>query len=249
VLVEDGAVPRTVLPQALRRIKEIAEENELEVALLFHAGDGNLHPQIIFDERNPEQTKKVKAAGYKMLNACVELGGTISGEHGIGLDKREAMKWLFGRETLSLFRRLKTAFDPLNLCNSDKLLPLVGKVEMVKAPPTSGPEQVVSWSGMAPETEEEAINTVSKWAGEHAPFGIQGTKTKYAVNESHVLQLQNLCRVMDSDQGNLTITVQAGARVADIRTLVEKDNQYLWVAGEGTIGGVVATCSSVSPPL
>src|SRR5262249_50427203 len=117
VLVEDGAVPRTKLPEALKRIKAIAQESKLRVALLFHAGDGNLHPQIVFDERDAAKTKIVKEAGYKMLKACVELGGTISGEHGIGVDKREAMKWLFNRETLTLFRRLKNAFDPENLCN------------------------------------------------------------------------------------------------------------------------------------
>ncbi|OVE77345.1 hypothetical protein BVX98_03020, partial [bacterium F11] len=119
VLVEDGAVPRTKLPEAIRKIKEIADESSLRVALLLHAGDGNLHPQIIFDERDPQQTHLVKEAGYRMLKACVDLGGTISGEHGIGIDKREAMKWLFGRETLMLFRRLKNAFDPTNLCNPD----------------------------------------------------------------------------------------------------------------------------------
>lgn len=124
VLVEDGAVPRNKLPAALKRIRKIASENALSVSLVFHAGDGNLHPQILFDERNETETRKVKQAGYEMLKACVELGGTISGEHGIGLDKREAMRWLFSPETLTLFRRIKQALDPENLCNPDKLIPV-----------------------------------------------------------------------------------------------------------------------------
>jgi glycolate oxidase subunit GlcD len=142
VLVEDGAVPRTKLPEALKQIKEIAEEAGIRVALLFHAGDGNLHPQIIFDERDEEFTKTVKEAGHRMLKVCVDLGGTISGEHGIGIDKREAMKWLFTRETLSLFRRLKNVFDPENLCNPDKLIPLVSM------PKTEGSDKAKSVSSL-----------------------------------------------------------------------------------------------------
>lgn len=129
VLVEDGAVPRNKLPQALKRIRKIASEYALSVSLVFHAGDGNLHPQILFDERNEAETRKVKQAGTEMLKACVELGGTISGEHGIGIDKREAMRWLFSAETLALFRRIKQALDPENLCNPDKLIPAVDQQE------------------------------------------------------------------------------------------------------------------------
>src|SRR5205814_4346239 len=117
--------------------------------------------------------------------ACVGLGGTISGEHGIGMDKREAMKWLFSRETLSLFRRLKMAFDPNNLCNPDKLIPLIGKTETVgKKESTDDVEQIGGWGGEGPTNEEELIQKVKKWAVEKRPFGIQGSNSKYQVSES-----------------------------------------------------------------
>ncbi|MBI4396396.1 MAG: FAD-binding protein [Elusimicrobia bacterium] len=124
VLVEDGVVPRTRLPEAVKRIRAIAAREGIRMGLIAHAGDGNLHPNMIFDERNPEETRLVRAAGYEMMKVCVELGGSISGEHGIGIDKREAMRWLFTPQTLTVFRKIKTAFDPDNLCNPDKLIPV-----------------------------------------------------------------------------------------------------------------------------
>lgn len=250
VLVEDGAVPRSALPEALRRIKEIADEAGVQVALLFHAGDGNLHPQIIFDERDKQQTKAVKDAGYRMLKACVDLGGTISGEHGIGIDKREAMRWLFSRETLSLFRRLKIAFDPSNFCNPDKLIPLISKAEEKPIEKKSdSPESVAAWEKLAPATPEEAISIVRNWAATRRPFGVQGTKSKYPVNEENLIETSKLDKILEFDKGNLSVTVQAGCPVSSVRAVVEAQGQYLWVAGEGSVGGAIATRSSVSPPL
>jgi len=250
VLVEDGAVPRTKLPEALKTIKTIAQESGLEVALLFHAGDGNLHPQIIFDERDAKKTKIVKEAGYKMLKACVDLGGTISGEHGIGIDKREAMKWLFSKETLALFRRLKNAFDPENICNPDKLIPLVRATDKKETPSLpETPDQVISWGPVSPASEPEMIERVKGWARDRRQFGIQGTKTKFTVPDQVVLNTVKLDKILDFDLGNLTVTVQGGALLTAVREEVEKAKQYLWVAGEGTVGGTIATRSSSAPPL
>jgi len=248
VLVEDGAVPRTKLPQALAEIKKIAEELDLRVALLFHAGDGNLHPQIIFDERNAEHTKVVKEAGYRMLKACVDLGGTISGEHGIGIDKREAMRWVFTRETLMLFRRLKNIFDPENLCNPDKLIPLVSK-----APPLPPPDDIefkVGQDGsVVPADEAEMIRIVSQFARKKTLFGIGGSESRFRVKENLVIRTSLLNKVLDFDPANLTITVQSGAPLEAVRKSVEAEGRYLWVFGGGTVGGAVATRASVAPPL
>jgi glycolate oxidase subunit GlcD len=250
VLVEDGAVPRTKLVEALRKIQEIAAFHKLRVALLFHAGDGNLHPQIIFDERDAAMTKRVKEAGYQMLKACVDLGGTISGEHGIGVDKREAMRWLFTRETLVLFRRLKNAFDPDNFCNPDKLIPLVATSSEAPTAPVVEKEYELSPLGMASaDSEEHLISMVRSFAAEKKQFGVQGTQSKYKILENVTVNLSKLNRIIDFDQGNLTITVQAGALIDDVRREVERAGQYLWVAGTGTVGGVVATKSSARPFL
>ncbi len=251
VLVEDGAVPRTLLPEALKRIKAIALEYGLRVALLFHAGDGNLHPQIVFDERDKEQTRRVKEAGMKMLKVCVDLGGTISGEHGIGIDKREAMKWLFTRETLSLFRRLKNAFDPENLCNPDKLIPLVGKSA---APRTRSSKKKRAWSPsvdgiVSPASEEQLVALVKYYASQKTRFGVTGLRTKFSPQEAVLISTACLSKVLDFDRGNFTLTVQSGVPVDVVRAAVEKEKCYLWVAGPGSIGGVIAAKSSVVPPL
>jgi len=248
VLVEDGAVPRTRLPEVLKKIKEIAKEAGLNVALLFHAGDGNLHPQIIFDERDKEHTRIVKEAGFKMLKACVDLGGTISGEHGIGIDKREAMKWLFSRETLSLFRRIKLEFDANNVCNPDKLIPLVGKL-VVKEEEDDKWGEFHQLAVPEPKDETELVNYIKSWAKTRQHFSVNGTKSKFVLSEATILLMHKINQVLDFDKGNLTLTVQAGAKISEVRSLVEKENQYLWVAGEGTVGGVVATCASAAPPL
>lgn len=253
VLVEDGAVPRTQLPEALKRIKQIAREADLRVALLFHAGDGNLHPQIVFDERDQAKTRIVKEAGQKMLKVCVDLGGTISGEHGIGTDKREAMRWLFTRETLSLFRRLKNVFDPENLCNPDKLIPLVGKTAAPAAPePEAALVERVAVSpegGVAPGSEEELIGMVKRLAAQKTMFGIQGAQTKYVSQENTVLSTSKLDKIIEFDRANLTLTVQAGALVDKVRAEIEKENRFLWMASPGTFGGAIATRASALPAV
>ena len=124
VLVEDGVVPRPKLPEALKKIKAIINGYNLKASILFHAGDGNIHPNIIFDERDIKEVKIVKKAGYEILKTCIDLGGSISGEHGIGIEKRVAMNWLYPTATLELFQKIKKSFDPDNLSNPDKIIPV-----------------------------------------------------------------------------------------------------------------------------
>ena len=124
VLVEDGVVPRPRLPEALRETRDILSKYKLTAGLLFHAGDGNLHPNMIFDERNVQEVQRVKKAGYEILKSCIRLGGSISGEHGIGVEKRVAMNWMFDTPTLDFFGAIKAAFDPKDLANPDKILPV-----------------------------------------------------------------------------------------------------------------------------
>jgi glycolate oxidase len=119
----DGVVPRTMLPEALRLVTELAESEGLQVFCTLHAGDGNLHPGFLFDEREPGAQEKAEAASLAVLRICAELGGTISGEHGIGLEKLAAMRLVFGENELRVQRLLKDAYDPENLCNPGKVLP------------------------------------------------------------------------------------------------------------------------------
>ncbi len=121
--IQDACVPRTRLPQALRAVVEITRAHGLTVGNVFHAGDGNLHPLILFDRREPRQSAAVVEAGTEILAACIELGGTISGEHGIGYEKRETLGLVFSTEDLATMGRVRSAFDPHERFNPDKIFP------------------------------------------------------------------------------------------------------------------------------
>lgn len=122
-VTQDGVIPRTKLPEVLRRINEIVASHGLRVANVFHAGDGNLHPLLLFDERDPEQMRGVVEASEQILRLCVEMGGSITGEHGVGLEKSGYIDCQFSEHDLDVMKRLKAAFDPAGLCNPGKLFP------------------------------------------------------------------------------------------------------------------------------
>jgi glycolate dehydrogenase FAD-linked subunit len=121
--LHDGVVPRTRLPEVLRRVGEIGKAYELPVANVFHAGDGNLHPNLLFDLRDRGALEQVEKAAEEMLHACIELGGTLSGEHGIGLEKSAFMPWVFSPADLDAMRRVKAVIDPRGLLNPGKVFP------------------------------------------------------------------------------------------------------------------------------
>ena len=130
---QDGVVPRAQLPFILRRIREIGEEAGLLIANVFHAGDGNLHPLIMFDERKEGETEKAVEVGKKILSECVKCGGSLTGEHGIGLEKNEMMPLLFNEDDLDNFKTVKLAFDPHDLMNPGKIFPSPGKCAEMRA--------------------------------------------------------------------------------------------------------------------
>ena len=121
--LHDGVVPRTRLVEVLRRVTEIGERYRLPVANMFHAGDGNLHPCILFDSRDPGIMEQVEQAGEEMLYAVVELGGTLSGEHGIGIEKNAFMPWIYSPDDLDAMLRVKRVFDPEGMLNPGKIFP------------------------------------------------------------------------------------------------------------------------------
>lgn len=123
LLVQDACVPRSKLPEALRRCLDIAARYRLKIANTFHAGDGNLHPNLLFDHRDPEELGRVEKASKEMMRACVELGGTITGEHGVGVDKRNYMRLVFGEAEVEAMRGVREVFDPTGLANPGKVLP------------------------------------------------------------------------------------------------------------------------------
>jgi glycolate oxidase len=121
-LVQDGVVPRTRLGEALAEISRMSAETGIRVANVFHAGDGNLHPLILFDGREPGAVDRAEQLAADILRLCVELGGSITGEHGVGVEKRAYLSLMFGEDDLALMRRLRHAVDPDELANPGKML-------------------------------------------------------------------------------------------------------------------------------
>ncbi len=122
-LVQDGVVPRRRLGEALRRIVEMSREAGLRCANVFHAGDGNLHPLILFDGRQPGALERAEALAGRILRMCVEMGGSITGEHGIGVEKRDFLPDMFRPEEIDCLKRIRSAFDPLEIANPGKMFP------------------------------------------------------------------------------------------------------------------------------
>jgi glycolate oxidase len=123
----DGVIPRTRLPEALQRIQQIAQKYRLRIANVFHAGDGNLHPLVLYNEKAADELQRVLQAGEDILRMCVDLGGVLSGEHGIGLEKKNCMPWLFTDDDLDVMLSLRQVFNPHELCNPGKIIPLRGR--------------------------------------------------------------------------------------------------------------------------
>ena len=121
--VQDGVLPRTRLAEVLQRIEELGREHDLRIANVFHAGDGNLHPLVCYDGGSPGQAELAEKVSGLILAACVEAGGSITGEHGVGIDKACSMPSMFGPDDLAAFERLRRAFDPEGLANPGKVMP------------------------------------------------------------------------------------------------------------------------------
>ncbi len=238
VLVEDGVVPRDRLVEIVRRIGAVTAAHGVQAGLLFHAGDGNIHPNIAYDERDPAQTSRVKAAGYDILRACVELGGSLSGEHGIGSDKREAMAWLFSPETLALQRRIKAALDPLGIANPDKVLP----TEPAGSRPYLRPQS----RELSPAAQRLA-ERVRTCAAAGREMRVRGAGTRLPMEAAGLKGIEDigtgeLRDIRHADRANGTVTAEAGISVMDLHSRLQREGLHLTVPElRGTLGGLLAT--------
>ncbi len=145
--IMDGVVPRTRLAEALSSIYRMCEERGLRAGNVFHAGDGNLHPHVLFDADDPKAQQAALEVSHEILRMCIRMGGTISGEHGVGIEKRPMMSELFAADDLAVMERLRRAFNPDELLNPDKILPGGGGCGEGKAPAQMG--------GMRPRDDAE----------------------------------------------------------------------------------------------
>jgi glycolate oxidase len=121
--IQDGVVPRSKLPEVLAQQDAIAKKYGVVIANVLHAGDGNLHPNILFDAREPGSLERVRKVGAEILQVCVAAGGTISGEHGIGVEKLDYMPWIYGEADLDAMRKLRAAIAPSGILNPGKMIP------------------------------------------------------------------------------------------------------------------------------
>ncbi|MBU2573598.1 MAG: FAD-binding oxidoreductase, partial [Elusimicrobia bacterium] len=243
VLVEDGVVPRPRLPEALKETRGILSKYKLRAGLLFHAGDGNLHPNIVFDERDIQESKRVKKAGYEILKSCIRLGGSISGEHGIGVEKRVAMNWMYDARTLDFFDGIKKAFDPADLANPDKILPVAcdrqAKLRHFDPALFGGAAAAV-------------VNELLFRARSGTKSAVTGLGTKLKKNRImeglKLVDTSALNRVLDLDRENFTVKTEAGISVRELKSRLKNDGFEIALPDlEGSIGGAIA--AKTWPPL
>jgi glycolate oxidase len=131
-IVQDGVVPRRRLGEALRKISEWSNEVGIRVANVFHAGDGNLHPLILYNGRQAGELERAEQLAGRILKMCVEMGGSITGEHGVGVEKRDYMPDMFTADEIDCMKRVRDAFDPLGIANPGKMFPEVGAPALIQ---------------------------------------------------------------------------------------------------------------------
>lgn len=248
-LVNDGCVPRSRLPEALEKIGKVSEKYGCPVGNVFHAGDGNLHPLLMFDSRDEKELAQVHKAGWEIMEVCAELGGTISGEHGIGREKQEGMKMIFSGHDLNTQQQIKLTLDPNNLMNPGKVIPIPPKGE--KRLPETEPTILKRPGGKNATGVGEAIDQIKKARETKKTCHIKGGGTysgygNISSREMMVVDTQNMNDVIEYDAENAFITVGSGMKLADLQKLLEKNNQWLRVRppftkDNSTLGGIVAT--------
>jgi glycolate oxidase len=254
-IVQDGVVPRSRLGDALSRIRAMSAESGIRVANVFHAGDGNLHPLILFDGREKGALGRAEQLASQILAMCIELGGSITGEHGVGMEKREHLEKMFQPADMRVMYELRRAMDPAQLANRGKMLFYPGPPESTE-PQAERLPRSVSGDGLvykveSPEHLQQLI------AESPSALTLRGAGTKPALSGSgseirsgssqrvSVLDLAGVSGVIEYDPSEFTITALAGTRVAEVEQLLARNGQFLpfdpvLSAAGATLGGTVA---------
>ncbi len=247
LMVCDGVVPRDVIPEALRRNRQIAERFGLRMADTFHAGDGNLHPKLIFEATDPGQVRSVRLASDEMMRGCIDLGGAITGEHGVGTEKIHAMPWLLDEPTLRLNRGVKLLFDGDETSNPGKVL-RAGDVPAAAAPPgtagslraaldraapgaTAEPSEADRVDGLLPEwtvspaSAEELAAVLGACGAEGAPVLVVGGGAALGWGRpieslQVVVRTDRMRAVREMRPLNLSATFEAGLTWAETKRML-----------------------------
>lgn len=217
-MIQDAVVPRSRLPQVLGAAYDIASRYQLRIANVFHAGDGNLHPLICFDSRFADEVRRVKDAGRELMEVCVAAGGTITGEHGVGLDKRELLPLVFSDADMNAMLRVRAAFDPLGLCNPGKIIPMLRGCGEAKA--------VASDNGSAAEMQpviEPVVTTPEIEVARPAEFNSDRAVTLLA-------QITDDANI-SSHNGTLTVSPASAEEISEVLKLASSENWTVAPAG------------------
>ena len=242
-LVADCTVPRTRLPEALVRVAAIAKAHGFGHGNVFHAGDGNLHPLLFFDARDPDQAKRVHAAGHEIMQACVDLGGTITGEHGVGAEKIEAMRMVFSDDDLAFQGAVRRVFDPDGLLNPGKAIPAC------EAPEAPQSEAGTLGDGLRPADPAEACAMVRAAIASGTPLLPVGGGRRAGFGNASPrkpvpLHSERLAAVVDYDPANQVATFGAGMTLMAAQQVLAAHNQWLPIrpplADGCTLGGMAA---------
>jgi glycolate oxidase subunit GlcD len=246
-LVNDCTVPRTRLPEALARVTEIAKKYEFEHGNVFHAGDGNLHPLMFFDSRDADQLKRVKKAGWEIMEACVALGGTISGEHGVGLEKMNAMRLIFSEQDLAAQRSVQQAFDPDKLLNPGKVIPASDQNENAGEAPISQKPISAKIESAAEKEIIEKIQNAAANGNALLPAGCGSFRDfgNLPSRDCEFLNSVDLDGIIEFDPYNQFVSIGAGVSLDVLQRHLSDQNQWLPIrpsfsVQKHSIGGVMA---------
>ena len=244
-MIQDAVVPRSRLPEVLGAAYEIAARYQLRIANVFHAGDGNLHPLICFDSRFADQVARVREAGRELMEVCVGAGGTITGEHGVGLDKRELLPLVFSEADMNAMLKVRAAFDPLGLCNPGKIVPMLrgcgeGRAiaETLDQPAIAPARQMVSKQAGSIKEMADVVRLASRVTPVGGMTWVQG-------DTDVLLSTAGLDQIIEHEPADLIAIAQAGVKLSDFNAKLAENGQWLPLDppddGRATLGGVVAT--------
>jgi glycolate oxidase len=252
-LVQDGVVPRSNLGAALAKISQLSQAYGIAVANVFHAGDGNLHPLIFYNTRNPGEAHKAEEIASQILHMCIELGGSITGEHGVGLEKRAYLPQMFSAADMATMTRLRRAMDPKEIANRGKMLQVNDVFGLMNDELPDRADNDTAERHAPGESEvvrPATVPQVQEAVRAYAKLAMRGGGTKpglstLADNGVTVLDMSGLRGIVEYEPNEFVFTARAGTPVAEVAAMLAKHGQYLpfdppFVAAGATLGGVVA---------
>lgn len=248
-LSTDVSVPRSRLAEALAQVAEISRRFDIPIGNVFHAGDGNLHPQVLFDPRDPDQVRRATAADEAITEMALRFGGVITGEHGIGSEKRKFMPLAYTEHELRAMAWVKEAFDPAGLLNPDKILPELSPEKPAEPAILTGVCGPLEGTVQPQSVDEVAlIQRACEETGRRLNVSAHSLTSS---DEALDLDLSRLRGIVAYDPGNLTVTARAGTPVEELLAVLAENRQTLgaWRHLSGTTIGALAAAGWPTPAI